>query len=213
MKIYDLFLNYTYCLIHPFKTHELYLSNEEDANGFKPHILGIYESLGASWIFVVLSGIFRIALLNLVLFMFIHLFSTSDSSFNLISSEDGYLGFYFLLFQTILDVIFYPLAMLFLIQFWEFTIKLFGKALGSDEDLDEKVKNIMSVALSSSILSIIPIFGGMAQKFASLILMYAGLRKQLNISVSLSLCIMMMPIVMFLGITSLVVFLYILNLA
>jgi hypothetical protein len=213
MKIYDLFLNYTYCLIHPFKTHELYLSNEEDANGFKPHILGIYESLGASWIFVVLSGIFRIALLNLVLFMFIHLFSTSDSSFNLISSEDGYLGFYFLLFQTILDVIFYPLAMLFLIQFWEFTIKLFGKAIGSDEDLDEKVKNIMSVALSSSILSIIPIFGGMAQKFASLILMYAGLRKQLNISVSLSLCIMMMPIVMFLGITSLVVFLYILNLA
>ena len=213
MKIYDLFQNYAYCLIHPFKTHELFLSNEEDDNGFKPHILGIYESLGASWVFVVISGIFRIALLNLVLFTFINFQASDESSFSLISNEDGSLGFYFLLFQTILDVIFYPLAMLFLIQFWEFTIKLFGKALGSDENLDEKVKNIMSVALSSSILSIIPIFGGMAQKLASLILMYAGLRKQLNASVGLSFCIMMMPVLMFLGLTSLVVLLYILNIA
>ena len=213
MKIYDLFQNYAYCLIHPFKTHELFLSNEEDDNGFKPHILGIYESLGASWVFVVISGIFRIALLNLVLFTFINFQASDESSFSLISNEDGSLGFYFLLFQTILDVIFYPLAMLFLIQFWEFTIKLFGKALGSDENLDEKVKNIMSVALSSSILSIIPIFGGMAQKLASLILMYAGLRKQLNASVALSICIMMMPVLMFLGLTSLVVLLYILNIA
>lgn len=213
MKIYDLFQNYAYCLIHPFRTHELFLSNEEDDNGFKPHILGIYESLGASWVFVVISGIFRIALLNLVLFTFINFLASDESSFSLISNEDGSLGFYFLLFQTILDVIFYPLVMLFLIQFWEFTIKLFGKALGSDENLDEKVKNIMSVALSSSILSIIPIFGGMAQKLASLILMYAGLRKQLNASVALSFCIMMMPVLMFLGLTSLIVLLYILNIA
>jgi len=85
--------------------------------------------------------------------------------------------------------------------------------LGSDENLDEKVKNIMSVALSSSILSIIPIFGGMAQKLASLILMYAGLRKQLNASIALSICIMMMPVLMFLGLTSLIVLLYILSIA
>jgi hypothetical protein len=211
MKIYNLFQNYAYCLIHPFKTHELYLNNEEDDNGFKPQVLGIYESLGASWVFIVISGIFRIALLNLVLYTFIKYLSPANNSFNLISSEDGYLGFYFLLFQTILDVIFYPLAMLFLIQYWEFTIKLFGKALGNDENLDEKVKNIMSVALSSSILSIIPIFGGMAQKLASLILMYAGLRKQLKTSVALSLCIMMMPVLMFLGLSSLIVLLFILN--
>ena len=70
MKLSNIFQNYVYCLIHPFKTHELYLANKEDENGYKPHILGIYESLGTSWVFVVISGILRIALINLVFFSF-----------------------------------------------------------------------------------------------------------------------------------------------
>lgn len=213
MDIFKIFRNYAYCLVHPFKTHELYLTNSADENGFKPHILGIYESLGTSWIFVVISGIFRIALINLVFFSFFNLTDDEGSLLKLVSGEDGFIGFYFILFQTIIDVIFYPLMMLFLIQFWEFVIKIFGKALGIEEDLENKAKDIMSVALSSSILSIIPIFGGIAQKFASLILMYAGLRKQLNASMPLSLCIMAFPVLMMLALTSLVVFLFILNMS
>ena len=62
----------------------------------------------------------------------------------------------------------------------------------------------MTVALSSHVFSVVPILGNMAQKFAALVLMYAGLRKQLNASAMLSVCIMMFPVLMMLGFLSLI---------
>lgn len=213
MNFFTILHHYAYSLIHPFKTHKLYMSGESDDNGYKPEILGIYESLGVSWIFVVISGIVKIVLINLVLFSLMQMLSGDNGPIKLISYDDGFIGFYFIMFQTILDVIFYPLIMLFIIQFWEFVIKLFGSALGDEEDIELKAKNIMSVALSSSLLTIVPVFGGMAQKFASLILMYAGLREQLKASAALSICIMLVPMFLFLALTSIIVLLFILNMA
>ncbi len=93
-------------------------------------------------------------------------------------------------------MIFYPLLTLLIIQFWEVTIKIFGRLLQNEdaETIDQKAKTIMSVSLSSHILLIVPILGGMAQNFASLVLLYAGLRKQLKASPVLCACIMITPL-------------------
>lgn len=206
MQVLDYFQSYIHYLIHPFKTHDAFMGRPTDLT-YTPKKLSVYESLGASWMFVVINGIIRIFLVNFVLYAFIKL---TDNEFDLLSSitnEDGMLGFYFLILSTILDVIFYPLFTLFLIQFWEFVIRLFAKFLGHQENIEDKARSIMTVALSSHIFSVVPILGSMAQKLASLVLMYAGLRRQLNASPALSVCIMMFPIFMMLAFFSVIMLL------
>jgi len=203
MQIMEYFQSYFHYLIHPFKTHDSFMGKKTDLS-FVPLKLSVYESLGASWIFVVINGIIRILLVNFVLFTFLKISGDDFGFLSSITNEDSLLGFYFLVLSTILDVIFYPLFTLFLIQFCEFVIIIFARFLGQQENIEDKAKSIMTVALSSHIFSIVPVLGSMAQKFAALILMYAGLRKQLNASAALSICIMMFPIFMMLGFFSLI---------
>lgn len=203
MKIIEYFQTYVHYLIHPFKTHDAFMGKTTDLS-FVPKKLSVYESLGASWIFVVINGIFRIFLVNFVLYAFLSIADSEIGFLSSITNEDSLLGFYFLILSTILDVIFYPLFTLFLIQFWEFVIKLFAKFLGHQDNIEDKAKSIMTVALSSHIFSVIPVLGSMAQKLSALVLMYAGLRKQLNASAPLSVCIMMFPVLMMLGFFSLI---------
>ena len=211
MKLIDYFQSYIHYLIHPFKTHDAFMGKETGLS-YTPAKMSVYESLGASWIFVVFNGIVRIFLVNFVIFAFLKISDSGAGIFSSLSNEDGFIGFYFLILSTILDVIFYPLFTLFLIQFWEFIIKLFAKGLGHDDDLDEKARSIMTVALSSHIFVMVPVLGGMAQKFAAMILMYAGLRRQLNASAALSVCIMLFPVLLMLMIFSVIMLIVVMRL-
>jgi hypothetical protein len=201
MAILNIFYSYIHYLIHPFKTHD-YLLSPEGYEGFKPEKLSVYESLGTSWIFVVVNGLFRIIILNFVLLTFYQTFLEDSALFSEIIDINQFPSFYLLVLSTILDIIFYPLFGFFIIQFWEVVIKLFARLLDVPGDITAKVHNILAVKLSSNILRIIPIFGGPAQGLASLILMYAGLRKQLNASPVLSICIIFTPLLIMLGATS-----------
>ena len=206
MQIMSYLSTYIHYLIHPFKSHELLLAKSGELKS-----MTIGESIGISWVFIVLNGFIRIILINLVLMLFLNLTMDQMNPFQVFESEDGFLGFYFIILSTILDVIFYPLFMLFFIQFWEFVLTIFGSLLGL-EDTDEKVGNIMTVAMSSNILTIIPVFGGIAQKFASVILIFAGIKSQLKASTPLTLCIMFFPALMGLGVFCLIILTYVVSL-
>ena len=212
MQIVDYFQTYFHYLIHPFKTHDAFMGKSTGLS-YTPMKLSVYESLGASWMFVVVNGIIRIFLVNFVLYAFLKVSDTELGLLSSLTNEDGMLGFYFLILSTILDVIFYPLFTLFLIQFWEFVIRLFARFLGEQENIDDKARSIMTVALSSHIFSVVPILGSMAQKFAALVLMYAGLRKQLNASAALSVCIMMFPVLLMFAFFSLIMLIVALKLS
>jgi hypothetical protein len=207
MTVLNIIYTYIHYLIHPFKTHDYFLS-PEGYEGFKPEKLSVYESLGTSWIFVVINGLFRIIILNYVLFTFYQVFLEDSALFAELININEYPGFYLLVLSTILDIIFYPLFGFFIIQFWEVVIKLFARLLEVPGDITGKVHDILAVKLSSNILRIIPIFGGPAQGLASIILMYAGLRKQLNASPVLCLCIIFSPIVLVLGVLSIFVLMF-----
>ena len=208
MNLIDSLYTFFMYLVHPFRSHDFFLKSDSD---FLPKKLGIYESLGASWAFVVINGIVRIWLINLVLVSFYEFTAQGDGLIDQLYHADGFTGYYFLVMSTILDVIFYPLFVLFVIQFWEFVISFFGKWLGVQGDLTQKAQDIMAVSLSSHLFMVIPIFGAMAQKLASLVLMYAGLRKQLNASPAMCICIMLTPILIILGLLSVMLLLFILN--
>ena len=115
--------------------------------------------------------------------------------------------FYIFIFSSILDIIFYPLFGLFLIQFWTFIINLYGQLLGETQDIIRKTDDIIAVYLSSHFLRVIPFLGDSLQGFVALILLYSGLRVQLKASPLLSLCIIFTPILLLLILVSMIILL------
>ena len=209
MNIINHFISFIHYLIHPFKSHEQFLHPErfEDEDILR---LSAYESLTMSWAFVIINGIFRIILLNFIIVLFLDLIS--DSALNLSGLIDikKIPSYNFVVLSSLVDIIFYPLFGIFIIQFWEFVFKMYGKLLGDQGDLHQKSQDILSVYFSSSILKIIPILGAPIQSIAKLVLMYAGLRKQLNSSPVLSVCIILTPYVFMLGLACLFMLVFLL---
>lgn len=199
MTFSDALRSYFFYLAHPFKTHRI-LSEGENEEGIKQ--LGIYESLGVSWIFIVISGMLRILMVNALIAMFLSVMDPASDLLTRFYDGDRFTGFYFLVLSTILDVIFFPLITLFVIQFWEFVIKSFANLAGVEGDIEAKTKAVVSVSLSSHILVIAPIIGDLAQKIANFTQMYAGLRERLGFSRSLSVCVLMTPVLIFMTLLS-----------
>lgn len=196
MNFTEAIQSFFFYLAHPFKTHRLMRERPEDVAsgkaGFKR--LGLYESLGAAWVFVVFSGMLKIIIVNILISMFMGVMDSGTDFITQIYSGDRYTGFYFLILSTILDVVFFPLITLFIVQFWEFVIKSYAKLAGVEAQVDDKVRSIVSVSLSSHIFLVAPIIGEMAQKVAGLIQMYAGIREQFGFSRSLTLCVLSTPL-------------------
>lgn len=178
---------YAYYLIHPFRTH----ADPEFSH------LSIYESLGISWIFAVLNGLFRIVMVFGLAALVVNDQRVSSQILELFYEGDRLSGFYFVILMTILDVIFFPLINLFMIQFWEFIFKIYANLNKTDGDIDLKAKNTLAVALSPSLLLIIPIFGDMARSLARLVHLYAGLRGQFGFSRGLTVCVLLTPPLIF----------------
>ena len=193
MAIINVLSAFMYYLIHPFQTHEAFKKNDPEV--FK---LSVYESLGASWLFILINGIVRIFLLNLVLVGIMDVIQDSEFASLGIIDVSQIPAYSFLVLSAVLDVVFYPLFGLFLIQFWEVIIKFFAKLLNVKGDLTQISQDILSVSFSSQILHVIPIFGGTLSTIANFILMYAGLRTRLYSSPVLSVLIILSPLLLFL---------------
>lgn len=193
MTILNVFLTYIHYLIHPFQTHEQLL-----ASGEQPSIqrLNAYESLTTSWVFVIINGMARILLLNMVLVMIAGFFEDSNLEMMGLFDLEDMSSYSFLVLSAVLDIIFYPFFGLFIIQYWEVVIKFFARLIHTQGDIAQKANDIVSVYFASNILRIIPFFGAIAQSMAAIVLMYAGLRVQLKASPALSFCIIFSPIVL-----------------
>ncbi len=192
MNLIEVFHSYIHYLIHPFKTHESFMYPEK-ADGYLPLRMSAYESLSISWLFIVVNAIFRMITLNFAIVFIMDLFSATDFDYSSFIDLNEFPSMYFIVLSAALDIIFFPLFGFFIIQFWEVVIKLFASLLDVSGDLTDRAQDIISVYYSSHILKLIPIFGAPLQSLASMVLMYAGLRRQLNASPTLSVCIILMP--------------------
>lgn len=194
MAIIDIIFTYIHYLIHPFQTHESFL--EEERTGVCDiQRLTVYESLGTSWVFVVINGIFRICILNFVLVFIFDLLNNSEIPLGEFIDLSEIPTYSFLVLSAVLDVIFYPLFGIFLIQYWEVVIKFFAKLIHTPGDLTQKTQDILTVAFSSQILRVVPIVGSGFSSMANLVLMYAGLRMQIKASPILSVIIILSPVI------------------
>jgi hypothetical protein len=194
MAIIDIIFTYIHYLIHPFQTHESFL-NEDKTGESDVYRLSVYESLGTSWIFVVINGIFRICILNFVLVFIFDLLNNSEIPLNEFIDLSEIPTYSFLVLSAVLDVIFYPLFGIFMIQYWEVVIKFFAKLMKTPGDITQKTQDILTVAFSSQILKVVPVVGSGFSSMANLVLMYAGLRMQIKASPALSVIIILTPVI------------------
>ncbi len=205
MNLLEIFKSYAHYLVHPFKTHEAFMHPEREEL-YHPIKFSAYESLVMSWVFIIINGIFKVFILNITVLWLINLFTDSAFDFTRFINFEEFSGMHFVVLSTVLDIIFYPIFGLLIVQYWEVVIKFFGNLLQVQGDLNEKAQNVVSVYLSSHMFKLVPLIGGAFQNLAGMVLMYAGLRKELNASPSLSVCIILSPFVLMLALASLVMF-------
>lgn len=187
---------YLLVVIHPFKIHQQFHSQiplySYDSSLQVP--LTLAESLGFSWIFSFLRGLFRIIFLNLFLNLLFTFQSDSLSLLEEMMRDSGLMTYSFFLITLALDVIFFPIGQFILTEFWSFLIKFYAKILNPQLPVAEISQQISVHALSSNVFLLIPVVGDVIQSFYYIFLLYAGLRANLCASRSLSLVILMTPI-------------------
>lgn len=216
MKVLSALKTFLFYFLHPFKSNQLL----NDSMYFKPLLKGynpieekisLYESLGFAWAFVVARAIIRMFFIIIIIFLFLEAFLPKDSPILQFYSGDSFIGFYFIVLTTILDVVFFPLVSLFAIQFWTMIFKAYAYLAGNLENIDQKSEHILSVSLSSYIISVFPIFGPSLQRIYHFIQLYAGIRVQFKYSAILTLCVLFTPYLLILGFISLITFVILLK--
>lgn len=183
MSLVDKIQHFFNSLVSPYRYHS------EVGENF----LSISDSVMLSWVFAIINGIFRILLINLVL-LTLSAYAIGPEATASLLDKDANLGYYFLILSSVLDIIFFPLFTLFIIQFWTFLIRSFARLVKAEGDLDLKVEKVVVGSLSSNIFMAIPIFGSIIQKVSSLVLLFIGMRAELKFSGALSICVLLTPV-------------------
>jgi hypothetical protein len=206
----DLFETYLMTLVHPFRIHQQFRHNlplpNQDGYLFEP--LTLAESIGISWVFAIIRGLFKIVIINSILQSFLAMQSSEFSILQDLVQTSGFSTYYFLLFSAALDIIFFPVGSILITQLWSWVIKTYCKWLNPELPSEEIANQITIGALSSNLFNIIPFIGDVIQFFLYLFLLYAGLRANLGTSRSLAMVILLTPTIIFLMSVSLISFLF-----
>ena len=194
--------SYLFALLHPKKTLD-YLDYNISLweGGDKLPKLTLAHSLSVSWAFAMLRAIMRLLLANIVVKIFVG-FQSDNPFFNFIETDSGLLPYYFLLFSTALDVIFFPVVAFITVEMWNLILFFYGQLLNLQTDLKSRVENINTVALTSNLFLAVPFFGQILQELARYVLMYVGIRKSLGASRSLSIIILLTPLLLIVALSS-----------
>lgn len=202
--ISEILETYLMILVHPFRIHQQFrhrlpLPNTQ-GHLFEP--LTLAESLGVSWVFAILRGLFKIIILNFFLQTFLKMQSEKFPFLEELFASSGTSTYYFFLFSAALDIIFFPIGAIVVTEFWAWVIRKYTALLNPDLPKDEIADQITTHALSSNVFVIIPFIGDLIQGVLYYFLLYAGLRSNLGASRSLSWVVLLTPTVFLLMLLS-----------
>lgn len=204
----ELLETYLMTLVHPFRIHQQF-RHQLPLPGHEGHLyepLTLAESIGISWVFAIVRGLFKIVILNFFLQSFLSFHSPEFEILQDLVRTSGFSTYYFLLFSAALDIIFYPIGAIVLSEVWTWVIKLYAKLLNPELPADDIANQITTSALSSNLFSIIPFVGDVVQLGLYMFLIYAGLRSNLEASRPLAMVILLTPTVLFFMALSLMIF-------
>lgn len=205
-----LFETYLMTLVHPFRIHQQFRHQlplpHQEGHLYEP--LTLAESIGISWLFAIVRGLFKIVILNFFLQSFLSLQSPEFSILQDLVRSSGFSTYYFFLFSAGLDIIFFPVGAIVMTEVWTWIIKTYAKWLNPELPGEEIAHQITTAALSSNLFNIIPFVGELIQLGLYYFLLYAGLRANLGTSRSLAWVILLTPTVVLFMVVSLILFLF-----
>jgi len=189
-----IFETYLMVLVHPFQIHHQFRHNVTlpgHQERYAP--LKLAEALGVSWLFAIFRGMGKILLINIFLYSF---FNTQIESFPFVRDfivSSGISTYSLLIFWASIDIIFFPVATLVMVEIWNWVIRLYAGWLNPELPREEIADQITTHSLSANLIFMIPIIGDIFQRFVFLFLLYAGLRANLGASKSLAIVILLTP--------------------
>lgn len=200
----DLLETYVMTLVHPFSIHQQF-RHQLPLPGHEGHLyrpLSLAESIGISWVFAIVRGLFKIVILNFFLNSFLSFQSPEFEILQDLVRTSGFSTYYFLLFSAALDIIFFPIGAIVITEVWTWLIKVYARLLNPELPAEEIAHQITVGALSSNVFSIVPFIGDVIQMGLYLFLIYAGLRSNLEASRPLAMVILLTPtVLLFMGIS------------
>jgi hypothetical protein len=181
-------------LVHPFRIHQQFRYELPIPNHGKLYApLTLAESLGISWVFAILRGLTKIVFMSYFLNSFLSMQSEDFPFLQDLLQSSGASTYYFLLFSSALDIIFYPLGALVMTEVWVWVIKKYTYWLNPELPNEQIADQITTHALSSNLFMIVPFIGELIQGFLYYFLLYAGLRSNLGASRSLAWVVLLTP--------------------
>lgn len=191
-KIFDAYLT---TFLHPFRIHDYFWNGiplpGHELNPLVP--LSFNEGLAFSWLLAIVKGFFDVVLLNLA-FMGVSLFQWNNSSeFSIFHFDVSFSGYYFFLIEIIVMTLLFPLTLMLWALFWRFVLNLIGEFLGV-EDYQDKSQVIVTNAMTSNLVSVIPMFGGVAKSITSTVHLYAGLKQSFGLDARAAMLALSLPV-------------------
>ena len=188
--------SYFYGLIHPIKTHHWLKFGIAPDSSQARSLPRLDVSLAISWGLAIVRGMVQLFLANLVIEAFMAFQNDDLFFFDLIDTQDALWPYYIFIFSTAIDVIFFPIMSLVVIEFWNFIIRFYARWLKVEGDHFVIADQITTVALSSNFFLVVPLIGDYISKLCWPFLIYAGLRHNLGASRSVSVVILLTPLVL-----------------
>ena len=197
----DIFLRYVFTLLHPFQVHNQLrldrLGNDVlpfAKEGSRYRGVDYYEAMSVSWLFFVCHCFYSLVAIHLSIYSQRFL-EEGEGMMSLVGWGQGVS-----LIKLIGVATFFPLLTWFWVKFWDMIIKFFAELFDVDEsDIERASGEIAHNSLVSHTFLLVPIFGGLVQSIASLVLLYAGLRKNLALARIQALMVIASPLFLFLG--------------
>lgn len=187
--MHETFNTYFYYFLHPFESARKLRGDATDLD-----LLEWDESLAISWAINILRAIMSLSSFYIGLFVAQKLvdysvglsIETTDSLASLLTGKQV-----LLLFLGI-QVIFYPLnfaLLFFLFRFFiNLSLTLFDKEVG-----DNRVEQVIMVAMSNQLLKLVPVMGGAFYFLGLFISLFAGLRQNLELSLAQTFFTLLLP--------------------
>lgn len=193
-----IYYSYFLSFLHPVKIHKYFkekrtqsnllfqigplrLADENDAELVsslnKTVELEFIETMGVSWIFVILKVLYLV----IGLILSLHLFGVSGEEY---WSLDSYLAQRLFLILALSEVVFFPIVIWIYAKIWKILISFFIGLFANLSVSETKIvsEQIIISSLSTHIFLAIPIFGGPLRHISGLIYIFLGLRNNLSFS-------------------------------
>lgn len=190
----DFFKIYFHALMRPFHTHEL-LRQQRESIALDPQEeeFGLVEALSVSWVFASAKALYSLIAIILGLYWVGQSPELSESFFvSMWSHQVQKITVYMVLLEFIL----FPISQLFYTKFWGLLIKFFCLLFDMEKDRERLSSEVATYSLASNLFLLIPVFGQLIRHLAGLVLIYAGLRKNIGFNVLQSLMVLLAPFIL-----------------